>query len=300
MRTARNADSFENTTHTRISIVCYAKVGLGALIQIKAAGCAGGLESRDSQREDPRVIRKQAAGDDLGSAPVVHPGGLARLHAEAERVTLPGGDLLVREGALDDTIFIVVDGAVMLFKSLPGRRRQVVGFRFPDEPVMPCRPGLPWPVSVSALTRCELSRLSCGWVRGLAETDCEILPTLLDWAGDEIVARQQQLLTVGRMNTSERIATFILEIERRTESRPRQPEAVDLPMNRTAIADYLGLKTETVSRAFTRLIEQRCIALPRPNHVVLLDRPALRALAGGQQPTLAPAGHMPLHYESRY
>ena len=207
------------------------------------------------------MIRQQAACDDLGSALVVHPGGLARLHAEAERVTLPGGDLLVREGALDDTIFIVVDGAVMLFKSLPGRRRQVVGFRFPDEPVMPCRRGLPWPVSVQALTQYALSRLSCGWVRGLAETDCGIWPTLLDWAGiaaeatlggrsadeshgdrrlsgaqdrdrlarlypvdrDEIVARQQQLLTVGRMNTSERIATFILEIERRTESRPRQP-----------------------------------------------------------------------------
>lgn len=43
MRTARNADSFENTTHTQIAIVCYAMATLGALIQIKAAGCAGGL-----------------------------------------------------------------------------------------------------------------------------------------------------------------------------------------------------------------------------------------------------------------
>jgi len=259
------------------------------LIQIKAAGCAGVLESGDHQREDPRVIRQQTVCDDSVSPPMLRLGGLARLHAEAERVNLSTGDLLVRQDAFDDDIFIVVDGALMLFKSLPDRRRQVVGFRFPDEPVMPCRRGLPWPVSVQALTQCVLSRLSCGWVRGLAESDTEVWPTLLDWAGDEIVARQQQLLTVGRMNTSERIASFILEIEGRTGPQSRQPEMVTLPMNRTAIADYLGLKTETVSRAFTRLIEHRLIALPRPNHVVLLDRPALRALARGQQPTMAAA-----------
>ena len=233
------------------------------------------------------MIRQRPACDDLAPAPRL--GGLARLHAEAERVTLPAGNLLVRQGAPGDDIFIVVDGAVMLFKSLPDRRRQVVGFRFPDQPVMPCRRGAPWPVGVQALTQCVLSRLSCGWLRCLAEADGEIWATLLDWAGDEIVARQQQLLSVGRMNTLERIAAFILDIERRTGPRPRPPEAVVLPMNRTTIADYLGLKTETVSRAFTRLIEQRLVALPRPNHVVLLDRPALQALAGGQQPAPAAA-----------
>ena len=61
-------------------------------------------------------------------------------------------------------------------------------------------------------------------------------------------------------------------------------------MNRSAIADYLGLKTETVSRAFGRLIQQKIVSLPRPSRVLFLDRRSLEALAEGRQPAaLEPA-----------
>jgi CRP/FNR family transcriptional regulator len=107
---------------------------------------------------------------------------------------------------------------------------------------------------------------------------------LLDLAGDEITARQEQLLTVGRKNTVERIAAFIVEIWCHTQPRPVPANELILPMNRAAIADYLGFKTETVSRAFARLIHEEILALPRPKHVILLNRPALAALAQGRRP----------------
>jgi CRP/FNR family transcriptional regulator len=172
----------------------------------------------------------------------------------------------------------------MLYKSLPGGRRQVVGFHFPGELVTLRRCSSTWPVSICALSPSVVCRLPCEAFRALAESDPEVCQTVLDMAGDEISARQEQLLTVGRKNTVERIAAFLLEIEQRTRcGKPPRTEVL-LPMNRAAIADYLGLKTETVSRAFARLIQEGIVILPRPSHVVLLNRPALEALGAGQQP----------------
>lgn len=207
-----------------------------------------------------------------------------RLEAAGERVKLSEGDLLVREGQSSDENFTVIEGALMLYKSLPGGRRQVVGFHFPGELVTLRRCSSTWPVSICALSPSMVCRLPCEAFRHLAESDPAVCQTVLDMAGDEISARQEQLLTVGRKNTVERIAAFLLEIQQRTRRGEEPGNEVLLPMNRAAIADYLGLKTETVSRAFARLIQEQIVTLPRPSHVVILDRQALAALAAGRPP----------------
>ncbi len=209
---------------------------------------------------------------------------LRRLEATGERVAVSEGDLLVREGQPGDENFTVVEGTLMLYKTLPTGRRQVVGFHFPGELVTLRRCGSTWPVSIRALGPSVACRLPCEAFRRMAASDPDVCQTVLDLAGEEITARQEQLLTVGRKNTIERIAAFILEIEERTRRGEKPGTEVLLPMNRAAIADYLGLKTETVSRAFARLIKQKIIRLPRPSRVVLLDRRALEALAAGHQP----------------
>jgi len=225
----------------------------------------------------------QCAPRDLAERYALQEKALAKLEQEGERFSLSECDLLVREGQPGDENFTVVEGALMLYKSLPGGRRQVVGFRFPGELVTLRRCGSAWPVSVSAITPSYVYRLPCQAFRSLVESDRDVCQTLLDLASDEIAARQEQLLTVGRKNTVERIAAFILEIWQRTQRWPAKSDEVLLPMNRAAIADYLGLKTETVSRAFARLVHEDILALPRPSHVVLLDRSALEGLAEGRQ-----------------
>jgi CRP-like cAMP-binding protein len=72
----------------------------------------------------------------------------------------------------------------------------------------------------------------------------------------------------------ERIATFLLEMAERAPA----GDAVDLPMSRQDIADYLGLTIETVSRTLSQLEENAAIALPTSRRVVLRNRSALSRL----------------------
>jgi len=55
-------------------------------------------------------------------------------------------------------------------------------------------------------------------------------------------------------------------------------DAIELPMSRQDIADYLGLTIETVSRTMTQLVSNHSIGLPSARRIVLRNRVALREL----------------------
>src|SRR5690348_16001269 len=65
----------------------------------------------------------------------------------------------------------------------------------------------------------------------------------------ELSAIQIHLLLLGRKTASERLATFPLELAGRSASGRDVAgrHSVDLPMNRSDVADCLGLRIETVA-----------------------------------------------------
>ena len=90
----------------------------------------------------------------------------------------------------------------------------------------------------------------------------------------ELASARFRTLMLGRMSAPERVATFLLDMfERRDAAR-----AVDLPMSRNDIADYLGLTIETVCRVMSALKRAGAIAIPTPHSVELRNRAALAAI----------------------
>ena len=78
---------------------------------------------------------------------------------------------------------------------------------------------------------------------------------------------------LGRKSSLERVATFLLEMDRRLA----HPSMMLLPMNRRDIADYLGITLETVSRAFSILRDEALLRFDgnTQRRLELLDRHAL-------------------------
>ena len=60
-------------------------------------------------------------------------------------------------------------------------------------------------------------------------------------------------MLLGSMKARERLVAFLLNLSRRFASRGYSPSEFNLRMTREEIGSYLGLKLETISRAFSKL-----------------------------------------------
>ncbi len=93
--------------------------------------------------------------------------------------------------------------------------------------------------------------------------------------------------SLGQRTAIERLAVFLLYLRHRhrisagiTDDRDRSLDTIDLPMSRQDIADFLGLKKETVSRSFTQLDDRGLINRPDSHKALITDLDGLRELAG--------------------
>jgi len=85
---------------------------------------------------------------------------------------------------------------------------------------------------------------------------------------------QERVLLLTK-SAQERVASFLLDLAKRAEA-----EAIEVPMSRQDIADYLGLTIETVSRTMTHLESAAAIELPTSRCVVLRNRATLGRMTG--------------------
>jgi CRP/FNR family transcriptional regulator len=93
----------------------------------------------------------------------------------------------------------------------------------------------------------------------------------------EIVREHGVMLLLGTMRAEERLAAFLLNLMQRLQARGFSSSEVVLRMTREEIGNYLGLTLETVSRTFTRFMQDGLVDV-RQRHVQILDAAKLRAL----------------------
>jgi CRP/FNR family transcriptional regulator, anaerobic regulatory protein len=83
------------------------------------------------------------------------------------------------------------------------------------------------------------------------------------------------MMLLGSMRAEERLAAFLLNVSQRFAARGYSATDFHLRMTRDEIGSYLGLKLETVSRAFSKLQEEGLIEVQQ-KHIRLLDTAALK------------------------
>ncbi len=207
--------------------------------------------------------------------------GRRLLDAITESAEVERGQVIAHEGKVGPDFLAVGTGRIKLWKALPGRRRQIIAFRGPGDPITVHRRDTPWPSTAQALTRGVIYRIQWVDLQHLARRYPVIDRTLFDLACDEVTALQDRVLLLGRKTTEEKLASFLLEVGAAMTLPSGSSREVMLPMRRPEIAEYLGLTAESVSRELTRLKHERIIAMPRPSVITLLNRPALKAIAVG-------------------
>jgi CRP/FNR family transcriptional regulator len=87
------------------------------------------------------------------------------------------------------------------------------------------------------------------------------------------------MVLLGRKTAREKVATLLSNILRRASTRD-QPLRAELPLTRVAMATYLGLTIETVSRQITAFRKEGLIGLEGRRGILCNDLSALMAVAG--------------------
>lgn len=204
---------------------------------------------------------------------------LERLGSITTSLEFSPRETLFYEGDSADNVFNVTSGAIKLYKLLADGRRQITGFMFPGD-FMGIAFHNRYAYSAEAVTGGTVCRFPRTKLENLLSELPALERRLLETASNELAAAQDQMLLLGRKSAQERLATFLLSLSRRAARHGRDTMALEVPMSRSDIGDYLGLTIETISRAFTKLRKADIISLPDTHHVLLRDPSALAEMSG--------------------
>ena len=93
----------------------------------------------------------------------------------------------------------------------------------------------------------------------------------------EIVREHGVMLLLGSMRAEERLAAFLLNLVQRLHARGFSQSELVLRMTRDEIGSYLGLKLETVSRTFSKFVEEGLVEV-KQRYVRILDADGLKLI----------------------
>src|SRR6478752_7561002 len=147
-----------------------------------------------------------------------------------------------------DYIYQVVEGAVRTHKLLSDGRRQIGAFHLPGD-IFGFENGDFHRFTAEAIVKTTTHVVKRQSLERVVKTDPVMVRSLLTITTDNLQHVENHMLLLGRQNSQERVAAFLLEMNDRLTG----AGVIALPMSRRDIADYLGLTLETVSRALSCL-----------------------------------------------
>jgi CRP/FNR family transcriptional regulator len=98
----------------------------------------------------------------------------------------------------------------------------------------------------------------------------------------EIVREHGVMLLLGSMRAEERLAAFLLNLVQRLHARGFSQSELVLRMTREEIGSYLGLKLETVSRTFSKFVDDGLVEV-KQRHVRILKPEELKLIVNSQE-----------------
>ena len=194
--------------------------------------------------------------------------------SQGVRRSFERGAEIFAEGEVCTWFYKVVSGTVRTGKLLSDGRRQIDAFHLPGD-IFGLEAGDKHRFTAEAVNNVEVIAFRCGGLGSLAQADRAFNETLMSSMLTSLDRAHDHMVLLGRKTALEKMASFLLDLARRLA----QGNRVDLPMQRTDIADHLGLTIETVSRTLTQMVKAGLIRLAETGKTIFLaDRSKLELL----------------------
>ncbi|MBL8519252.1 MAG: fumarate/nitrate reduction transcriptional regulator Fnr [Betaproteobacteria bacterium] len=207
----------------------------------------------------------------------LNPAELAQLDKLVNtRKKIKRGDALYRSGEPFDAIYAVKVGSFKSRVTYEDGRDQVTGFSMAGEILG--MDGIGQEKHNCDAIALEDSEVCCIPYTRLEECSREVAALGRHFhkvMSREIVRESGVMMLLGVMRAEERLAAFLLNLSQRLAARGFSPLEFHLRPTREEIGSYLGMKLETVSRAFSKFAADGLIAVDQ-KHIRILDVNALR------------------------
>ena len=192
------------------------------------------------------------------------------------------GDNLFRNGDKFNALYAIRTGFFKTRISAEDGRDQVTGFQMAGEII-----GLDGIVSdhhtcdAVALEDAEVCVMPFDRIEELSREITSLQRHVHKIMSREIVRENGVMLLLGSMRAEERLAAFLLNLVQRLHARGFSQSELVLRMTREEIGSYLGLKLETVSRTFSKFVEDGIVEV-KQRHVRILNPDALKLIVNTQ------------------
>ena len=172
-------------------------------------------------------------------------------------------------------LYLATCGAIRSYKLLSDGRRQIGAFHLPGD-IFGVESGAVHRFTTEAIIDSTVVLVTRSSLDYIATTDGQVIRKLLSLTASSLRHAEDHMLLLGRKTAMERVAAFLLEMDRRSAA----AGLLALPMTRRDIADYLGLTLETVSRVLSHLHDDGILGFvdTTRRQIVLQDRRRLRLM----------------------
>ncbi len=200
----------------------------------------------------------------------------------ATRRKVARGENLFRNGDKFNALFAIRTGFFKTRISAEDGRDQVTGFQMAGEII-----GLDGIVSdhhtcdAVALEDAEVCVMPFDRIEELSREITSLQRHVHKIMSREIVRENGVMLLLGSMRAEERLAAFLLNLVQRLHARGFSQSELVLRMTREEIGSYLGLKLETVSRTFSKFVEEGIVEV-KQRHVRILNADGLKLIVNAQ------------------
>lgn len=190
------------------------------------------------------------------------------------------GEYLYCKGEPIRAIYAVTSGTIKIAQKTDTGREQVLGFRFPgelfgEEAIFPKE----YTVNAQAIDEASVCRIPILELEDCAENIPSIQQDLIELISRQCFLMQQQMAAyVARNSAEERLAAFLINMLERNAFHSGSQSEISLAMSRDDIANFLGLRRETLSRSLSKLQKLQVIRVDG-KVLEILDSKALRLLA---------------------
>ena len=191
------------------------------------------------------------------------------------------GDYLYRANDEFYSVFAIRSGAVKAVTISENGDEQITGFYLPGEIV-----GLDglsdnkYTNSVLALETTAICEIPFHKFEELSGRILNLQRHFLQLMSREITDDQRLISLLSKSSAEARIASLLISISNRNSLRHLSSNEFSLPMTRTEIGNFLGLRIETVSRILARLQKSKVVSIDKKD-VVINDMKNLHQIANG-------------------